>query len=168
MWANPRDLIAKYRTTGLLIDTNLLVRLVVGSLDRKLIKSNRADRRPVTEKEFDLLAEIARSFTRIVSTPHILTELSNLTGKLDSKWHGRVREIIRKFVLNKVDEAQVAARDIVQHPLFPRLGVADTAIHLIAPGKYLVLTDELALAETLRKRGVDVINFNHFRMLVDG
>jgi hypothetical protein len=49
--------------------------------------------------------------------------------------------------------------------MFVRLGMADTAIHLVAPGKYLVLTDELALVGTLRKRGVDVTNFNNIRML---
>lgn len=159
------QLIAKYRNTGLLIDTNLLVRLIVGTLDRKLIKFNRADSRPFTEEDFDLLVEFATLFTRIVSTPHILTELSNLTGKLDSKRHSEVREIIKIFVLKKVDEAQVSAADIVQHEMFVRLGMADTAIHLIAPGKYLVLTDELALVGTLRKRGIDVINFNNIRML---
>ena len=42
---------------------------------------------------------------------------------------------------------------------------ADTAIHLVAPNKYLVLTDEVALAQTLNARGVDVVNFNHIRML---
>lgn len=159
------QLIAKYRNTGLLIDTNLLVRLIVGTLDRKLIKFSRADSRPFTEEDFDLLVEFAALFTRIVSTPHILTEVSNLTGKLESKRHSEVREIIKIFVLNKVDEAQVSVRDIVQHELFTRLGVADTAIHLTAPGKYLVLTDELALVGTLKKRGVDVINFNNIRML---
>ncbi|SRR6266446_990174 len=159
------QLIGKYRASGLLIDTNLLVGLVVGLLDRKLIETNRAAIRPLTESDFDLLVAFANRFQRLITTPHILTELSNLTGKLPSHLHSNVRMVIKRLVLDRTSEENVSAAMIVEHDLFSRFGVADTAIHLIAPNKYLVLTDEFALAQTLAKRGVDVINFNHIRQL---
>ena len=160
------QLIARYREAGLLIDTNLLIGLVVGLLDRKLIENNRAARRPFTEKDFDLLVEFVGRFTRLITTPHILTELSNLTGKLHSRLHQDVRLIIKQLILHRTFEENVNAATLVEHDLFTRFGVADTAIHLVAPNKYLVLTDEVALAQTLSARGVDVVNFNHIRMLV--
>ena len=159
------QLIARYREAGLLIDTNLLIGLVVGTLDRKLIENNRAAIRPFTEKDFDLLVEFVGRFTRLITTPHILTELSNLTGKLHSRLHQDVRLVIKQLVLRRTFEENVSATTLVEHDLFTRFGVADTAIHLVAPNKYLVLTDEVALAQTLSTRGVDVVNFNHIRML---
>ena len=159
------QLIARYRDAGLLIDTNLLIGLVVGLLDRKLIENNRAAIRPFTERDFDLLVEFVGRFTRLITTPHILTELSNLTGKLHSRLHQDVRLVIKRLVLRRIFEENVSAATLVEHDLFTRFGVADTAIHLVAPNKYLVLTDEVALAQTLNARGVDVVNFNHIRML---
>ena len=159
------QLIAKYRDSGLLIDTNLLVGLVVGSMDRKLIATNRAAIRPLTEEDFDLLIAFANRFKHLITTPHILTELSNLTGKLPSHLHKNVRMVIKRLVLRRTIEENVSAAMVVEHDLFSRFGMADTAIHLIAPNKYLVLTDEFALAQTLGNRGVDVVNFNHIRML---
>ena len=41
---------------------------------------------------------------------------------------------------------------------------ADTAISLVAPGKYFVLTEEVALYSLLSANGVDVMNFNHVRL----
>lgn len=159
------QLIARYRNAGLLIDANLLIGLVVGLLDRKLIENNRATIRPFTDEDSDLLVAFVGRFTRLITTPHILTELSNLSGKLPSHLHEKVRLVIKGLVLSRLFEENVSAATLVGHALFTRFGVADTAIHLIAPKKYLVLTDEFSLAQTLNARGVDVVNFNHIRML---
>jgi hypothetical protein len=59
----------------------------------------------------------------------------------------------------------MSAQSIVDDAEFPKFGLTDTAIRMIAPGKYLVLTDELPLYQLLSKRKVDVINFNHIRPL---
>lgn len=158
-----KDLIARYRDRGLLIDANLLVGLVIGLLDRNYLKDNRATIRPFTAEDFDLLVIFVERFNRLITTPHLLTEVSNLCGKLPKGLHEAVRRIIQRLVNHKITETNIGAVDIVNHDLFLRLGVADTAIQLIAPNQYLVMTDELTLFGTLHKRGVDVINFNHIR-----
>lgn len=157
-------LIGRYRTRGVLVDSNLLVGFVIGAMDRRLLKSCRALLKAFTPEDFDLLVDTLGAFDLIVTTPHVLTEVSNLGGKLDRQLHGRFREALSKLILSRLREETAEARLIVANPSFPAFGLTDTAIQVLAPGKYLVLTDELALAGILQRRGVDVLNFNHLRM----
>lgn len=62
-----------------------------------------------------------------------------------------------------MSEQSRPAVEIAWDEQFLRFGLTDTAITLIAPGRYLVLTVDLPLCGLLQRRNVDVINFNHFR-----
>ncbi len=148
----------------MLVDTNLFVGFLVGSLLGKAhLKDCRATKAFALD-DFDLLHGILSQFTKLITTPHILTEVSNLTGRLETKL---LKEFRAKFsaVIVKLEEENVSAARIASHDDFIHLGIADTAISLIAPGRYLVITDEFELYGRLQKRGVDVINFNHIRSL---
>jgi len=66
---------------SILIDTNILLFLVIGSVDEKLItKIKRTN--TFTINEFKLLLDFIKPFSNIVVTPKILTEVSNLLGHL--------------------------------------------------------------------------------------
>ena len=154
--------IEKYRRKGVLIDTNLLIVLLMGRLNPKHLTNCRATK-SFSEEEFNMLARFVVQFDRIVTTPHILTEVSNLAGKLPESLHEDFRAVFR-HIIETLSEQSVPAVEIGKHDNFLRFGLTDTAISMIAPGSYLVLTDELALSGLLQSRGVDVINFNHVRM----
>ena len=69
------------RSRTLLLDTNLLLLLFIGGKDTLLIPKSK-NLSEYTEDDYDLLAEIVNSsFDRLVTTPHIMTEVSNLLGK---------------------------------------------------------------------------------------
>jgi len=157
------QLISKYRRKGLLIDTNLLLLLVVGSYDRDLIGGFK---RTVTftAKEFDLLLRFANQFSTIVTTPHILTETSNFIHQLRGMHRTRVGIVLRSLV-EHAQEKHESARTLVAKDDFLRFGLTDTAIIDIAPEQHLVLTDDLPLVHLLQNRGIDAINFNHLRTL---
>ncbi len=63
--------------SSLLIDTNLLVLLVVGVVDRKLISTHKRTK-TFTESDFDLLVSVLKRFNEIWITSHCLAETSNL------------------------------------------------------------------------------------------
>ena len=67
------------KTRNLLLDTNLLLLYLIGCKDPKLLKSARRLNAYI-EEDFYLLVEFieVNGFTQLVSTPHILTEASNL------------------------------------------------------------------------------------------
>lgn len=73
-------LISRHRRTGVLVDTNLLLLFFVGGYDRSLVERFRRTADRFVAPDFDTLSALLMSFERIVTTPHILTETSNLLG----------------------------------------------------------------------------------------
>ena len=156
-------LVQKYRRKGILVDANLLVVLLVGKLGPAHLKNCRATKsKSFTPDDYSLLVQGVTKFDTLVTTPHILTEVSNLAGGLPEPLLGEFRAVFRA-VVESMSEQSRPAREIAWDAQFLRFGLTDTAITLIAPGRYLVLTVDLPLCGLLQRRKVDVINFNHFR-----
>lgn len=157
-------LVAKYRRKGVLIDANLLLGYLVGSIHPRHLANCRATTRYFSEADFPLLNRFLIQFDQIITTPHVLTEVSNLGGRLPDSLHAGFRSLFR-VVVGKMSEQFKPSQSVCGHEDFPRFGLTDTAISMIAPGRYLVLTDDLALFGLLAKRRIDAVNFNHVRML---
>jgi hypothetical protein len=153
-------LIQKHRAHGLLIDSNLFLLYLVGNTNEQRIP--RFDRtQQYTIPEFRLLSHLVGQFRTVITTPHVLTEVSNLARlngpelrKLRAKFH----EVVQKTV-EFYDESRFVTAD----SLFAKFGLTDAAIGTVSRLPMLVLTDDLPLYLTLVKRGVDAINFNHIR-----
>lgn len=73
------DLIEKHASKGAVIDTNLFVLFLVGTLDPGKIGTHRRLQSFLRE-DFTILSAIIRRFKKIYSTPNIMTEISNLIG----------------------------------------------------------------------------------------
>lgn len=75
------SLVQKYRRKGILVDANLLVVLLVGKLGPEHLKNCRATKsNSFTPDDYSLLVQGVAKFDKLVTTPHILTEVSNLAG----------------------------------------------------------------------------------------
>ena len=158
-------LVQKYRRKGILVDANLLILLLVGRLDPAHLKHCRATKsRAFTPEDFSLLRDGVAKFDTLVTTPHILTEVSNLAGRLTEPLLGQFRAMFRE-VVKRFSEQSLASKEIAGDAHFLKFGLTDTAISMIAPGRYLVLSVDLALCGLLQQRNVDVINFNNIRYL---
>jgi hypothetical protein len=153
----------RYKTRGILVDSSLLVVYLVGSFDRRHLVNCRAIKSSFTEDEFELLARIIGQFDVLITTPHVLTEVSNLAGRLPARLHIPFRTFFAS-VISELLEQNASAADLSLAPHFIRFGIADTAISLVAPGRYFVLTEEVALYTLLSASGVDVMNFSHVRL----
>jgi len=153
-------LIEKHRSRGALIDANLLVLYLVGKTNNRRIR----DFKPcdVFEVEdFDLLDALIEYLGKPITTPHILTEVSNL-----AKLHGKELASFRqgyKVLVEEMDEFYDESRAVVADAAFMRLGLTDAAISMLCRRNLLVLTVDLGLWDTLQRRGVDAVNFNHLR-----
>ena len=95
------SLIEKDRSRGALIDANLLVLYLVGKTNKRRIR----DFKPcdVFEiEDFDLLEQLVAYLGKPITTPHILTEVSNL-----AKLHGKELSAFRhgyKVLVEQMDE----------------------------------------------------------------
>ena len=158
-------LLMQYRSKGLLLDTNLFLLFVVGSAVPKALSTFKPTmNQGFTARDFDLLSRIMSLFSRLVTTPHILTEVSNHSEKLKGPMGLKLFSHMDALIQN-IDEEFQASRQICARPEFPRFGLSDTAIAAIAPGRFLVLTVDFPLAGHLKKSGVAVLNFNHLRQM---
>src|SRR3954467_11508034 len=78
---DPSELIDKYKSRGVLIDTNLLVLLAVGIYRPDRIATFKRTR-PYTLRDFEFILRLADAFRRRITTPNILTEADNLLRQL--------------------------------------------------------------------------------------
>lgn len=159
-----KQLIGRYRSTGILLDTNLLLLYLIGLFD-----PDRIERFKRTEKfsyeDFQILSRIMRPFKIIWTLPHVLAEVNSLSGQLHSNILASFRENF-KSQIELFEEASPTSINASQRPEFRYLGLTDAAIILESIGKCLVLTDDLPLYVALNKAGVDVLNFTAIRYAV--
>lgn len=154
-------LISRYGRRGIVVDTNLLLLYVTGLHNPGLVSAFKRTA-IYTQHDFEMLQVFLGFFSSIITTPHILTEASDLAAPLNRReghnlsgtFHGIVR------LLN---EHHVPAILCTGGALFARHGLADSAIAELSRGRYLVLTDDLPLYGQLLISGIDAINFDHLR-----
>jgi hypothetical protein len=153
-----RRLLEKYRNGAILVDSNLLLLLLIGKTNERRIE--RFSRTQMyTLENLRLLRDFVRQFRKIVTTPHVLTEVSNL-AKIGSDELASMRAEFRLLVAG-IQEVFEPSREIMATSAFMRLGLADAAIRLIATESILVLTDDLPLYHLLSTSGIDAINFRY-------
>ena len=153
-------LIKKHRTKGVLINANLLVLYLVGSTNKNRIPTFKRTQ-VYTIEDFELLQGLIAYLGDVITTPHVLTEVSNLANLHEPELRS-FRQQFKSAVVGMVEFCD-ASREVVSDGSFQRLGLTDAAIALISRHNHLVLTDDLTLEITLHRRGVDAINFNHIR-----
>lgn len=158
-----KELVVRYKTKGLLIDTNLLLLYFVGAHDPDRIPKFKRTM-AFTVDEFWLLMSFVASFDKLVTTPNVLTEVSNLSGQLAENLRGAFYKdfAIRIPIL---EEHYVDSATVSSSVHFNQFGLTDSGIVRLVKDKYLVLTDDLNLVGYLQNRDIDVINFNHIRSL---
>lgn len=155
------DILAiKFRQKGILIDTNLLVLLLVGSYDENMVLSSKRTTN-YTVEDYRNLKTFLTKFGRHYYTPNILTEITNLTDSINSEPNFSFFLHV-KYVLNNFKEDSVSSDEIMQLKSFLKFGLTD-AVNCKLSDKYLVLTDDLRLYSYLASQGLPAINFNHIR-----
>ena len=157
-------LINKHRQAGILVDTNLLILLFVGLLERDYIP--RFERtKSFTPTDYDALLQLLRNFSRIIVTPHILTEMSNLAGRLRGDRREEFYLILAAMLADTagyfvIDEQNRPAKLVCMEPEFRFVGLTDAGIlHRASHKHFLVLTDDGPLSWHLNRRRIDFINF---------
>jgi hypothetical protein len=147
----------------LLIDTNLLLLLIVGSESESLISAH-GRLSAFTAREYSILVSAIAPFGRIVVTPTILAEVSNLLPDLRPPARDRVMAKFVEFT-RVAEEVYVESRSLMNDRVFIRLGLADVSVLSLAVAGVVVLTADFNLYLEAETRGLQAINFNHLRDL---
>lgn len=167
MNTNVYDLIAKYRDKGILIDTNLLLVVLVGNIDQRLV-GRIARTETYTREDYERIRDVLAGFNRFIIIPQVLTEAGNLLKRNcpDANTLLDLGLELRRFILHSATrESRPSARRVAVHPVFDNLGYADAAILQAASGRHLVFTDDGSLQSRAFGCGVDVLPFDWLRSL---
>ncbi|MEK7724713.1 MAG: hypothetical protein AAB336_10220 [Acidobacteriota bacterium] len=152
------NLIQQYKSKGILIDTNLALLYLVGLLDISLIR-NFSRTSMFTEEDFERIKKFVDYFDFKVTTPNILTEVSDL---IDNR---QDLQIVLRGYIQIVEELFVESKEVCQEPKFIQFGLADMATLVAAKDSYLVFTDDRPLYGYLVNSGIDAVNLDQIRMI---
>ena len=141
----------------LVIDANLLVLLVVGTVDRRLVGKRRRVR-IFAPDGYDLLFDLLHQTPQpAVVTPNTLTEVSNLLED------GRDRRFLRqlKAFVEASEEIVVASSTASNSPAYERLGLSDAVLlEISSEQRPLIIVDlDLYHAALVTKGSGAVIRF---------
>ena len=160
---NYDDYVRKYHNKGLLIDTNLLLMLFIGSIMD--VSKFKRTKKGFKQSHYDLLLAFTLKFKYIITTPNILTEVSNLAG--NSNIYGKIRtDFFQEFTnhLTIYPEKYIKSQSIPEE-IIHKYGLTDAGIIHLVKDKYLLLTDDFPLKGFAEKKNIDVINFTNIRYL---
>lgn len=87
------SLFQKYKKLGILVDANLLLVYFLGSFNPQLIPQYKRTEK-YTLEDFAVLCRIIKCFDCLITTPNILTEVSNLSTALEEQIR---QEYFKKF-----------------------------------------------------------------------
>jgi hypothetical protein len=112
--------------------------------------------------DIEILTETLQVFSVLKTTPHVLTEVSNLANGLP-EWRKKDWSEYFSKQIQLVPEEWTPAATIASGN-FMRLGLTDAALARLA-STHLILTLDFPLSNSLESQGLNVINFTHLRSL---
>lgn len=149
---------------NIVLDSNLLLLLVVGLASRDYIAGHRR-LQAYSIEDFRLLQNILSTADKIVVTPNILTETSNLVGYISEPARTRIYILLKALVEEAIEEQYVESKLVVARDEFPRIVLTDAAILEMATASHTLLTVDRDLYLSALKQGLKAENFNHLRAL---
>ncbi|MEM7241737.1 MAG: hypothetical protein AAF429_06085 [Pseudomonadota bacterium] len=142
-----------------MIDTNLLLLLIVGSLDRSKIGRKRLEN--YSKRDFQNLNTEIEKFSGHVSLPNILSETSNFLGSGKQQLVTGGILALKNYVDN-LDEIYQPSSGVAKSDYYSKFGLTDAAIIMIAKSHNLhVITDDFPLYGYLSKLRVKATNLRH-------
>lgn len=150
-----------YLSSGVLVDSNILILLIIGRYKQQLI-TRFGRTRKFTVEDFATLENFLKPFARILTTPQVLAEVNGLSNDLPNDFKHDYYQVFAAQIAT-FSELSVPSTEAIHERVFYKLGLTDAGIMWVARKRYLVLTDDWPLAGQIENEGGDVINFNHLR-----
>ncbi|MEM8504348.1 MAG: PIN domain-containing protein [Cyanobacteria bacterium P01_D01_bin.1] len=156
------QIIRRYSSKGVLIDTNILLLYFIGAFNRERIERFKRTKQ-FTARDYDLLIGFINQFRVVATTPNILTEVNSLINQLGEPDRSNCYLLFASEV-EFFQETYLRSQEVVSTDWsFQRYGLTDCGTAKLASNRYLVLTDDLKLTRYLNSLGVDTLNFNNLK-----
>jgi len=161
MTLSEHPLLKPYAGKPAILDSNLLLFSWCSSFNPYLVSSFKR-LNSFQSEDIELLSETLKVFSALKTTPHVLTEVSNLAnalpGWIKEDWSQYFTKQIQLISEEWTPAATIATGD------FMWLGLTDAALARLA-STHVILTLDFPLSNSLESQGLNVINFTHLRSL---
>ena len=147
--------------TGIVVDAQLLVLLVVGLASPRYLRRHKR-LTAYDGRDFDLVHRILAPSCCVIVTPHVLAEASNLMRQLGEPARSDILATLARLV-SKLHERHVPATVAVAADGFIRLGLADAALLAMDAHDATLLTADTDLYLAASRAGRRVDNFHFIR-----
>ena len=149
---------------GYFIDANLLVLLIVGRSEQRLIARHRR-LRDYSVADYHRLVDLLARVDRLFVTPNTLTEASNLLGQHGEPERSQLLEELRALI-HRSEEVVVASADASAARAYLRHGLTDAVLlEAVSEETPLLTMDGDLYQEALAGGGETAVNFEHVRRL---
>jgi hypothetical protein len=143
-----------------LLDTNLLLLWLVSLTDASLLVTyKRVD--IFVEEDLTLLGKLLQGFSNLMTTPHVLAEVSNFVDHAPLYRRDDLKLTLRRFIEANRETYQAAVK-LISYREFQALGVADTGLLALSTHATVLTVDHHLWGQILAAGG-SCINFSHAR-----
>jgi hypothetical protein len=162
------ELFARYVGKSILLDSNLLLVFLTGSVGTHLFRVCKRVS-DYTIEDYELLVRLLEYFTVLLTTPHIFTEVSNLANSLPQSykrdWYRNLADLIASAKEpTGLREEWTPAVELAETSEFVAFGITDAALANLS-SKALLVTEDHRLTGALRNQGISVLNFGDLRKI---
>jgi len=114
-----------------------------------------------TDRDIPLLNHILGLFQSLLTTPQVLTEVSNFLGQAPPYAQPQLKNLFAHYISAR-SEIYVPSAGLAAHKLFFELGLTDCSLE-DARLQHTVVTTDYRLAGRIVSMGGLALNFNHAR-----
>jgi hypothetical protein len=154
-----RKSIPKSSQTAIL-DTNLVLLWLVAKSDPGLLARYKRVQM-FTDRDIPLLDQMLGSFQRNLTTPQVLTEVSNFLGQAPPYAQQQLKSTFAEYISAR-QEIYVRSADLATHRVFLELGLTDCSLE-DASFQHTIITTDYRLTGKIVSMGGRALNFNHAR-----
>ena len=141
-------------------DTNVLLFFLVAQTDLSLLRTFKRVQN-FDSPDVEILRDVLEPFRNMVTTPHVLTEVSNFIDQAPQYRRADLVRALQTFI-HSTTESYHESRVLSDRDEFAALGLSDTALSALSD-ECTVITLDFHLAGRIRQAGGSVINFQHAR-----
>ncbi|NPV00291.1 MAG: hypothetical protein HPY53_02810 [Brevinematales bacterium] len=143
----------------LIIDTNLLILLLVGLYNKNQIKTFKRTTN-FTVEDYETIRFYFYNAKKVYVTPHILTEVSNLTDRIGGKDNFTYIEVFKSVAKSQI-EIYTPKESLLDFLYLSQIGITDTSLYFAAKETgSIVLTDDEECAPYLESLDCKVLRFS--------
>ncbi|MBP0019554.1 MAG: hypothetical protein J7647_18630 [Cyanobacteria bacterium SBLK] len=153
--------LSQYRSQGIIIDSNIFILWVVGTVNPKRISQFKRTKIFFPE-DYTLLLKFMSEFSSFITMPSILTEVNGFINQIAEPEKTLALNVLAQ-IINRLTEIYIKSQQISQVQSCNKFGLTDCGILEACLNRYLVLTNDLRFLDYLKKQSIDAINFQDLR-----